>query len=420
MRNVEVTLEQIEAKLEAADEDVDALFQALGVGEDEEVEFFELPDEWSEEDAGFFHYVRGTYGLYRLSDSYLGMSMQDFEKAFPALVGRADYARATRAFARYLRANAFASGSLPSLFRSSEAMWDHLDELREKAPPQDVEELDLSIIEMLTRMTKESPFNDRDSIFRAFPIVRTTLSRLFVGRPSRQAALPWAIAGFWLDIDVLWTDEDLEEPSKRLAETGRQEMRRAAYTRALELEDGSFYCVGSHPGEDERKRQNRGVHFVNLLTQYETLRDEAGKEAVLARWGEELGAEAVEEALETARRNAEPAGSEPADDIDDEEAGRPSRAPARSASKPASKKQTAKKPAAKKPVAKKPAAKKPAAKEPGARKPAAKKSAAKKSAAKKPPARKPAAKKPAAKKPAAKKSAAKLASRSASTKRRPA
>src|SRR6187549_217149 len=132
MSNVQHTLEQIETKLEAADEDVDVLFQALGVGADEEVEFFELPDEWSADEASYFHYVRGTYGLYRLSDSYLGMSMQDFEKAFPALVGRADYARATRAFARYLRANAFASGSLPSLFRSSEEMWDRLDELREK------------------------------------------------------------------------------------------------------------------------------------------------------------------------------------------------------------------------------------------------------------------------------------------------
>jgi hypothetical protein len=293
---------KIEAALEAGNEDVILLFERIGLPDGEELEFFEIPDSWSKAERDFFHYERGNYCLYRLSDSYLNLGIEDFEAAFPALIAANDASRATRAFARMLRQSAFASYSLPAVFDKA-TMWDQLDWMRKHAPREDVEELDLSLVEMLTRMAT-GPFNERDALIRGYGLVRSTLSRLFLHVPSRQRSVPYAAAGFWLDIDVLWRDDDLPEVQQLLGVTDRQELRREAYARALELEDGSFYKVGSHTGEEDRLRTGRERHFGNLLTQYESVGDAAGLQAAIDRWGAELGPQAVEAALAQAKENA--------------------------------------------------------------------------------------------------------------------
>lgn len=326
---------QIEAELEGGNENVDAMFEPIGLPENEEVEFIEIPGDWSQADRDFFHYVRGNYCLYRLSDSYLNTGIEDFEAAFPSLIAANDASRATRAFARTLRQLAYASYSLPSVFEKH-AMVEKLDWMRKHAPREDVEELDLSLVEMITRMAT-GPFNERDAIISGYGIVRATLSRLFLHPPSRLRSVPYAAAGFWLDIDALWTDDDLAEVELLLGVTGRQELRREAYARALELEDGSFYKVGSHTGEDERRRTGRERHFGNLLTQYETLGDQAGLQAAIERWGEQLGPEAVEAALAQATENArtEGAAEEPSASAATTKAAPAKRkAPAKAVSKP--------------------------------------------------------------------------------------
>jgi hypothetical protein len=293
---------KIEAKLEAGHEMVDSMFVKIGLPRHEEIEFFVPPSEWSQADRDFFHYVRGIYCLYRMSDAYLNRGIEDLEAAFPSLIAANDASRAARAFARMLRCSSYASYALPAVFEKS-AMWDKLDWIRKHAPREDVEELDLSIVEMLTRMATE-PFNERDAIIRGYGIVRSTLSRLFLHPPSRQRSVPYAAAGFWLDVDALWPDDDLPEMQQLLGVTGRQELRREAYARALEQENGAFYRVGGHMGEEYRLRANRERHFGNLLTQYETLGDRAGAQAAIDRWGAKLGPEAVEAALAQANENA--------------------------------------------------------------------------------------------------------------------
>ena len=301
-------LEQIEAKLEAGKEvadDADALFPKLGAGVDEEIEFFEVADWDDDADVALFLHVRGTYGLYRMSDSYLNRSCADFIEAFPWLYAQGDLTRATRAFARYLRASAFAESAPPFAINQAKTMFEVLDALRVGAPPADVEELDLSIVEMLGRMAG-SQWLDRDSLIFIYEIVRPTLTRLLVSPPTRQAALPYAAIGFWLNADMLWTDDDLEELKRRFGDTERQALRRTAYMVACELEDGSFYRVGSHPGVEDRKQTNLARHFTNVLTQCVTLGDEAAMQAAIGQWGEQLGSEAIEAAIEAARRDAEP------------------------------------------------------------------------------------------------------------------
>jgi hypothetical protein len=293
---------KIEAALEAGNDDVTVMFERIGLPDGEEIEFFEIPTSWSPADRDFFHYVRGTYCLYRPSDSYLNLGIEDFEAAFPSLIAANDASRATRAFARMLRQSAFASHSLPAVFDKA-AMWDQLDWMRKHAPREDVEELDLSLVEMLTRMST-GPFNERDALLRAYAIIRSTLSRLYLHPPSHQRSVPYAAAGFWLDIDVLWGDDDLPEMQQLLGVTNRQELRREAYARALELEDGSFYTVGASTGTKERLRTNRERHLGNLLTQHESLDDAAGAQAAIERWGRALGPRAVEAALAQAKANA--------------------------------------------------------------------------------------------------------------------
>jgi hypothetical protein len=335
----------MEAAYEAGKDIGDEGFPELGLPAGEEVDFFEPPAKWSKDDLAYYHYVLGNYCMYRLSDSYLNKGIASFEKGFPALVKAKDAARATRTLARVLRQCAYASFSLPSAFEKTEAMFARLDWMRENAPREDVEELDLSIAEMLTRMGREGPFNNRESLIRAYEIVRPTLSRLLATPPSRQKALPYSLTGFWLVVDELWTDDDLGEVQKLFGETGREELRRHAYYKACELEDGSFYRVGSATPTEHRKLEGLRRAFGNLLTQYRTLGDEAGSKAAIARWGKTLGKAAVADAIEEAKANAQPAP------------------------------ETAQKPAAKKGAAKKPAAKQGAAKKPAARKAASKKAA---------------------------------------------
>lgn len=318
MSDRRAVLEQIEAKLEAGKHvahDADALFPLLGAGIDEEIEFFEVADWDDDADVALFLHVRGTYGLYRMSDSYLNRSCADFIEAFPWLYAHGDLGRATRAFARYLRASAYAETAPKFSIAQARGMFDALDVLRDAAPPPDVEELDLSIVEMFGRMAG-SEWIDRDSLIFIYDTIRPTLTRLLVSPPTRQQAVPYASIGFWLNADMLWTDDDLEDVKRTLGETERQALRRTAYMVACELEDGSFYRVGSHPGEEDRKRTNLARHLTNVLTQSVTLGDEAGVQAAIARWAGILGTEAIETALDAARRDAEP-----------ESVGRPSPAP---------------------------------------------------------------------------------------------
>lgn len=314
MSKPRAVLEAMEATLEGGKEPAHASFVELGMASDSEPEQFEPPPGWDIGDRALFHYVRGNYGLYRLSDSYLNKGITDFGEAFNALVAAKDAARATRAFARLLRECAYASFSLPNAFEAASAMLGKLDWMRANAPRRDVEELDLSLVEMLTRMARESPFNDRNSLVRAYALVRATLTRLFDQPLTRQRALPQAIAGFWLGFDALWTDDDLAEPRAWVgddgASAGREELRRAAYHKACELEDGSFYRVGAATPTKERRLRDLAKHFAHLLTQYTTLRDPAGRDVAIARWGKELGEPAVAAALEQAARDATP----PADD----------------------------------------------------------------------------------------------------------
>lgn len=317
MRKPREVLESIEAALEGGKEPTQVPFVELGMPATLDPIESEPRPGWDAGEVALFHYVRGTLCLARATNVANDAGAHAFVDAFVGLVAAKDAARATRAVARALRLWARSSMAVSVVLDAASMMFEQLAWMRANAPRRDVEELELSLVEMLTGMVRTAGAPPGDAVARVFALTRPTLSRLFEQLLTRQRSVPYGIAAYWLAFPELWAESDLDAPREWFGAIGggRAELRRAALAKACELEDGSTYRVGWALPVSERKRAS----LEQLQRELEVARAEAERGHGDARRGADTkphaargGAPGAMTKADATKANAEPMTSEPA------------------------------------------------------------------------------------------------------------